>query len=80
MVGKCIRKAGEVNKALFVGRAYFSLDELTTVLAEIEAVLNSLPLSYVSSEDIEDPSPLLTCLLAVRILNLPDNLDYVRPR
>jgi hypothetical protein len=36
---RCLKKS--------IGRAHFSLDELTTALAEIEAVLNSRPLSYV---------------------------------
>ena len=30
-------------------------DELTTALAEIDTVLNSRPLSYVSGEDMEEP-------------------------
>jgi hypothetical protein len=38
-----------------IGRAHFSLDELTTALAEIEAVLNSHPLTYISSEDMDEP-------------------------
>ena len=37
---RCLKK--------LIGRAHISLDELTTALAEIEAVLNSRPLSYVS--------------------------------
>ena len=34
-----------------IGRAHLSLDELTTMLAEIEVVLNSRPLAYVSADD-----------------------------
>lgn len=44
---RCLKK--------LIGRAHFSLDELTTALAEIEAVLNSRPLSYVSGDDMEEP-------------------------
>ena len=59
-----------------IGRAHFSLDELTTALTEIEVVINSRPLSYVSGEDMEEPiSPL--SIVGRRILNLPDNLDSV---
>ena len=38
-----------------VSKAHFSLDELTMTLAEIKVVLNSGPLSYVSSDDLEEP-------------------------
>ena len=44
---RCLKK--------LIGRAHFSLDELTTALAEVEAVLNSRPLSYFSGEDMEEP-------------------------
>ena len=43
---RCLKK--------LIGRAHFSLDELTTALAEVEAVLNSRPLSYFSGEDMEE--------------------------
>ena len=39
-----------------IGRAQYSLDELVTTLAEIEAVINSRPLTYyVSAGDVEEP-------------------------
>ena len=66
---RCLKK--------LIGRAHFSLDELTTALAEIEAVLNSRPLSYVSDEDMEEPITPSHLIVGRRILNLPDNLDYV---
>ena len=52
-------------------------DELTTALAEIEAVLNSRPLSYVSDKDMEEPIILSHLIVGCQIVNLPDNLDYV---
>ena len=64
---RCLKK--------FIGRAHFSLDELTTALSEIEAVLNSRPLSYVSGEDIKEPITPSHLILGCRILNLPDDLD-----
>lgn len=39
-----------------------SYDELNTVLLEVEAVLNSWPISFLSSEDMEEPlTPSLCC-------------------
>ena len=59
------------------GRDHFSLNELTTALAEIEAVLNSRPLSYISGRDMEEPITPSHLVIGCQILNLPDNLDYV---
>ena len=44
LVKRCMRKS--------IGRKYFSLEQLATLLAEIEAVLNSRPLTYVY-EDLD---------------------------
>ncbi|XP_065197182.1 uncharacterized protein LOC135828689 [Sycon ciliatum] len=38
-----------------IGNAHLSLDELQTILMEVERTLNSRPLTYVSSEDTEKP-------------------------
>ena len=43
----CLRK--------MIGRAQLSFDELVTTLAEIESVLNSGPLSYISATYVEEP-------------------------
>ena len=65
---RCLKK--------LIGRAHFSLDELITALAEIEAVLNSRPLSYMSGEDLEEPITPSHLVVGRRILSMPDNLDY----
>lgn len=65
----CLRKT--------IGRAHFSMDELLTALTEIEAVVNSRPLSYLSSEDVEEPLTPSHLLVGRRILNLPDHLGYI---
>lgn len=44
---RCLRKS--------VGRNCLSYDELLTLITEIEVVLNSRPLTYVSSKDVEEP-------------------------
>ena len=46
-------------------------DELTTALAEIDTVLNSRPLSYVSGEDMEEPITPSHLVVGHRILSLP---------
>ncbi|KAL5476354.1 hypothetical protein EMCRGX_G026289 [Ephydatia muelleri] len=50
MVGlmkKCLKK--------IVGQAVLTQDELLTTITEVEAILNSRPISYISTEDIEEP-------------------------
>jgi hypothetical protein len=43
---KCLRK--------MIGRAKFTHDELHTAVVEVEGILNSRPISYLSSEDVDD--------------------------
>ena len=61
---RCLKKS--------VGRARLTYDEVLTVLAELEMILNSRPLSYVSSEDIEESLTPSHLLIGHRVLNLPD--------
>ena len=49
-----------------------SYDEMVTAVTEAEAILNSRPLTYVSSEDIEEPLTPSHLLTGRRILSLPD--------
>ena len=58
---RCLKKS--------IGRASLTYDELSTLVIEIEAVLNSRLLTYVSMDDLEEPSHLL---LGYRVLSLPD--------
>jgi len=58
-----------------LGNARISLDELNTVLAEVECILNSRPLSYMSDEadgEVLTPSHLL---VGHRLLTLPTGVE-----
>ncbi len=63
---RCLRKA--------LGQAKLSHDELLTAIVEIEMVLNSRPLTYISSDDLEEPLTLSHLLCGRRLMNLPDHL------
>ena len=65
---RCLRK--------FVGQAQFKFDEMHTAFVEIEGNINSHPISYLDSNDVEEPLTLSHLLVGCRILNLPDNLVY----
>ena len=59
---RCLKKT--------IVRAVLTYDELLTALTEVEMILNSRPLPYVSTEDIEEP--LTPSHLLRRVLSLPD--------
>ena len=71
MTKRCLKK--------IVGRARLTLDELITLITEVEGVINSRPLSYVSCDDIEEPLTPAHLLCGRRLLNLPDSLCYTDP-
>ena len=58
-----------------IGQAKFSHDKLLTVITEVEMVLNSTPLSYVSTNDIEEPLTPSHLMIGRRLMSLPDYLD-----
>ena len=60
---RCLRKT--------IGNARLTYDELMTSVIEVEMILNSRPLSYVSSEDIEEPLTPSHLLVGYRVLSLP---------
>ena len=61
---RCLKKT--------IGKARMTYDELHTVLVEVEAILNSRPLSYLSSEDMEEPLTPSHLLIGCRLCTLPD--------
>lgn len=68
------RLVGSLKRCLkkTIGKARLSYDELVTAVTEAESILNSRPLSYVSSEDVEEPLTPTHLLSGRRILSLPD--------
>ena len=65
----CLRK--------MVGQANLTHDELLMAVVEIEAVIISRPLSYISANNLEEPLTPSHLLIGRRILNLPDHLGYI---
>ena len=49
-----------------------NFEELTTVLVEVEAVINSRPLTYMSPDDIQKVLTLAHLILGKQLLTLPD--------
>ena len=71
MTKRCLKKP--------VGRARLTLDELHTLVIEIEGVINSRPISYVSADDVEEPLTPAHLLCGRRLLSLPDSICYTDP-
>ena len=71
MTKRCLKK--------LVGRARLTLDELNTLVIEIEGVINSHPISYISADDVEEPLTPAHLLCGRRLLSLPDSICYTDP-
>ena len=67
---RCLRKT--------IGQARITYDELVTAVTEVEMILKSRLLSYVSTEDLEEPLTPSHLLMGRRVLSLPDS-SHVRP-
>ena len=64
-VKRCLKKT--------IGGAILAYEELLTVVVEVESILNCRPLSYVSSEDPEEPLTPSHLLCGRRLMSLPDS-------
>ena len=60
----CLRKT--------IGRGRLTLDELQTATAEVEMIVNSRPLSYVSTDGIQEPIIPSHLMTGRRLMSLPD--------
>ena len=65
-VKRCLKK--------ILKNAKLSYEELLTVVTEVECVLNSRPLTYVSSEDIEEPLTSSHLMTGRGLLSIPDEI------
>ena len=65
---RCMRK--------YIGKAKLTHEELMTVTIEVEAVLNSRPLTYITMFQDGEPLTPSHLLTGRRILSLPDHLGY----
>ena len=63
-VKRCLRK--------MVENARLTHEELLTAVVEVEMIVNSRPLSYIFSEDLEEPLTPSHLLCGHRVLSLPD--------
>ena len=61
-----------------LGQAKFSYDELNTVLIEVGAIVNSRLLTYITSDDLEEPLTPSHLIIGRTILSLPDDLTYLK--
>ena len=64
---RCLKKV--------IGRAKLDYDELLTVVTEVEMIINSHPLSYVTPDDLEEPLPPAHFLTGKRTMSLPDGIS-----
>ena len=55
-----------------IGKAKFTQDELLTAITEVEMVINSRPLSYVSASDVEEPLTPSHLIVGRRLMNVPE--------
>ena len=57
------------------GQAKFSQDELLTAITEVEMVINSRPISYMSASDLEEPLTPCHLMIGRRLMDASEGLD-----
>ena len=63
LMKRCLKKS--------IGQSKLSYDELSTLVVEVEGILNSRPLTYVSSDDIDEPLTPSHLVIGRRLNSLP---------
>ncbi len=66
----CLRK--------IIGQANLSYDELLTAITEVEMVINSRPLSYISADDLDEPLTPSHLIVGRHMMSLPDHISTLR--
>ena len=64
---RCLRKV--------IGKAKLDYDELLTVVIEVEMIINSRPLSYVTPDDLKEPLTPSHFLTGKRTMSIPDGIS-----
>uniref|UniRef100_A0A1X7TWU4 DUF5641 domain-containing protein n=1 Tax=Amphimedon queenslandica TaxID=400682 RepID=A0A1X7TWU4_AMPQE len=59
---------------MLVGRSTLTYEELLTVLTEIEAVINSRTLTYMTASDLDEPFTPSHLIMGSRLWSLPDHM------
>ena len=62
-VKRCLKKV--------IGHSRLSCDDLSTLVVEIEGILNSRPLTFMAADDVEDSLTPSHLLIGHRLLGLP---------
>ncbi|XP_011408730.1 PREDICTED: uncharacterized protein LOC100636053, partial [Amphimedon queenslandica] len=70
---KLIRSVKRCMKKV-IGRASLTHEELLTAVIEIEMIINSRPLSYVTQDDLDEPITPSHLLIGRRLTSLPDDI------
>ena len=68
MMKRCLKE--------MIGQAKLSYDELLTDVMEVESIISSRLLSYVTMDDMEEPFTPSQLLVGRQLFGLPDNLCY----
>ena len=58
-----------------IRKAKLDYDELLTVVTEVEMIINSRPLSYVTPDDLEEPLTPSHFLTGKRAMSIPDGIS-----
>ena len=63
-----------------IGKSKHSYEELLTAVSEVEMIMNSRPLSYVSMDDLEEPLTPSHLMIGRRLLSLPEVASHDESR